>query len=115
MVYRLREFYRQREGQAELSAIDLNPLVTQVLVALNAGIPGMCTLHANSATDVPARIEALALAAGLTRDAVHSQLAAAVWNARHEVPASSAGTHPAKAVHRGAIEAARRRSVRSSE
>jgi pilus assembly protein CpaF len=35
-------------------------------------------LHANSVADVPARIEALCTAAGLTRDAAHSQLAAGV-------------------------------------
>ena len=33
---------------------------------------------ANSAADVPARIEALALAAGLPREAAHSQLGAAL-------------------------------------
>ena len=36
------------------------------------------TLHANSAADVPARVEALALAAGLGREAAHSQLASGV-------------------------------------
>ncbi|MGA8255139.1 MAG: TadA family conjugal transfer-associated ATPase [Nocardioides sp.] len=52
--------------------------VVDLLAALNTGHEGGCgTLHANSATDVPARIEALALAAGLTRAAAHSQLAAA--------------------------------------
>ena len=46
---------------------------------MNTGHEGGCgTLHANSATDVPARIEALVLAAGLPREAAHSQLAAAV-------------------------------------
>ena len=35
-------------------------------------------MHANSARDVPARVEALALAAGLGREAAHSQLAAAL-------------------------------------
>jgi pilus assembly protein CpaF len=35
-------------------------------------------LHANSAVDVPARLEALALAAGLDRAATHSQLASGV-------------------------------------
>jgi pilus assembly protein CpaF len=35
-------------------------------------------LHANSAADVPARLEALGVAAGLARDAVHSQLASAL-------------------------------------
>jgi pilus assembly protein CpaF len=53
--------------------------VVELLAALNTGHAGGCgTLHANSATDVPARIEALALAAGLPRDAAHSQLAAAL-------------------------------------
>jgi pilus assembly protein CpaF len=43
---------------------------------LNTGHEGGCgTLHANSAADVPARLEALALAAGLGREALHSQLA----------------------------------------
>jgi pilus assembly protein CpaF len=40
-------------------------------------------LHANSAVDVPARVEALALAAGLGRDAAHSQLASAVHAVLH--------------------------------
>jgi len=53
--------------------------VVELLAALNTGHAGGCgTLHANSAADVPARIEALALAAGLPRDAAHSQLAAAL-------------------------------------
>lgn len=53
--------------------------VVELLAALNTGHEGGCgTLHANSALDVPARVEALALAAGLGREAVHSQLASAV-------------------------------------
>lgn len=53
--------------------------VVDLLAALNTGHEGGCgTVHANSALDVPARIEALALAAGLGRDAAHSQLASAV-------------------------------------
>jgi pilus assembly protein CpaF len=53
--------------------------VTDLLAALNTGHEGGCsTLHANSAADVPARVEALALAAGWTREATHSQLAAAL-------------------------------------
>jgi len=52
--------------------------VVDLLAALNTGHEGGCgTLHANSASDVPARIEALALAAGLGREAAHSQLASA--------------------------------------
>lgn len=53
--------------------------VVDLLAALNTGHEGGCgTLHANSAEDVPARLEALAGAAGLGREALHSQLAAAV-------------------------------------
>jgi ArsR family transcriptional regulator, arsenate/arsenite/antimonite-responsive transcriptional repressor / arsenate reductase (thioredoxin) len=43
-----------------------------------------------------------------TANSARSQLAAAVWNARHDVPASSAGTQPAEAVRLEAIEAASR-------
>ncbi|MFC7645919.1 hypothetical protein ACFQX6_38935 [Streptosporangium lutulentum] len=35
-------------------------------------------MHANTAADVPPRLEALACAAGLSREAVHSQIAAAL-------------------------------------
>jgi pilus assembly protein CpaF len=53
--------------------------VVELLAALNTGHEGGCgTIHANSAVDVPARVEALALAAGLGREATHSQLGAAV-------------------------------------
>ena len=53
--------------------------VVDLLAALNTGHEGGCgTVHANSARDVPARIEALGVTAGLSRDAVHSQLASAV-------------------------------------
>lgn len=55
------------------------PEVVELLAAMNTGHEGGCgTLHANSALDVVARIEALALAAGLPRAAAHSQFAAAV-------------------------------------
>lgn len=58
--------------------------VVELLAALNTGHDGGCgTIHANSAADVPARIEALALAAGLDRPAVHSQFGAAVGAVLH--------------------------------
>lgn len=58
--------------------------VVDLLAALNTGHEGGCgTLHANSAGDVPARIEALALAAGLPRDAAHSQLGSAIGAVLH--------------------------------
>lgn len=53
--------------------------VVELLAALNTGHEGGCgTIHANSATDVVARIEALAQAAGLPRAAAHSQVASAL-------------------------------------
>jgi pilus assembly protein CpaF len=53
--------------------------VTDLLAALNTGHDGGCgTLHANRPSEVPARLEALGVAAGLGRTAVHSQAAAAL-------------------------------------
>jgi pilus assembly protein CpaF len=53
--------------------------VTDLLAALNTGHDGGCgTLHANRSAEVPARLEALGVAAGLDRAAVHSQAAAAL-------------------------------------
>ncbi|WP_219414900.1 TadA family conjugal transfer-associated ATPase [Pseudonocardia nigra] len=55
------------------------PEVCDLLAALNTGHDGGAgTLHANSAREVPARMEALAATGGLPRAALHSQLAAAV-------------------------------------
>ena len=53
--------------------------VVDLLAALNTGHQGGCgTVHANAAADVPARMEALAVAAGLPRAALHAQLASAL-------------------------------------
>ena len=63
---------------------------------------GRCgTMHANSAADVPARLEALGVAAGLSREAVHSQLASAlpswsIWGATRVPPAVSEIGVPAR-------------------
>jgi ArsR family transcriptional regulator, arsenate/arsenite/antimonite-responsive transcriptional repressor / arsenate reductase (thioredoxin) len=43
-----------------------------------------------------------------TANSARSQLAAALWNDRHEVPAESAGTKPAARVHAEAVRAAER-------
>ncbi|GED96559.1 TadA family conjugal transfer-associated ATPase [Gordonia crocea] len=52
--------------------------VVDLLAALNTGHDGGAgTVHANSAAEVPARMEALAALGGLERAALHSQLAAA--------------------------------------
>jgi pilus assembly protein CpaF len=53
--------------------------VVDMLAAMNTGHEGGCgTVHANSATDVPARLEALAVGAGLARDAAAAQMVAAI-------------------------------------
>ncbi|MEU8226091.1 TadA family conjugal transfer-associated ATPase [Kribbella sp. NPDC048915] len=58
--------------------------VVDLLTALNTGHEGGCgTIHANSAADVPARLEALGALAGLTPTAVHSQAASAVHAVIH--------------------------------
>jgi len=50
-----------------------------------------------------------------THNSARSQLAAALWTARTGRPASSAGTHPAPRVHRGAVAAARRAGLRMND
>jgi pilus assembly protein CpaF len=58
--------------------------VVDLLGALNTGHEGGCgTVHANSAADVPARLEALAVTAGLSREAAHAQMASAVQAVIH--------------------------------
>lgn len=53
--------------------------IREVLAALNTGHEGGCaTLHANTAADVPARLEAMAALAGMSRDALAAQAVSAV-------------------------------------
>lgn len=53
--------------------------VVDLLAALNTGHDGGAgTVHANTAADVPARLEALASLGGIGRDALHAQLVSAV-------------------------------------
>lgn len=53
--------------------------VVDLLAAMNTGHEGGCgTVHANSPHDVPARLEALGVMAGLPRDAVHALIGAGV-------------------------------------
>ena len=71
--------------------------VVDLLAALNTGHEGGCgTLHANSAADVPARLEALAAVAGLDRAALHSQLASGLRLAVHLVRAPHGGRRVAE-------------------
>lgn len=73
--------------------------VVDLLAALNTGHEGGCgTVHANSATDVPARLEALALAAGLGREALHSQVAAGLDAVIH-IERDRAGTRRVAGIH----------------
>jgi protein-tyrosine-phosphatase/DNA-binding transcriptional ArsR family regulator len=46
-----------------------------------------------------------------SQNSARSQIAVAIWNRRCAVPATSAGTHPADAIHPGALAATRRHNV----
>lgn len=46
-----------------------------------------------------------------TQNSARSQLAVALWNTTSTVPATSAGTHPARDVHPGALAVAHRRGL----
>ncbi len=60
--------------------------VVDLLAALNTGHEGGCgTVHANSAQDVPARLESLALPAGLNRSGLHAQVGAGLHAVIHVV------------------------------
>ena len=73
--------------------------VIDLLAALNTGHEGGCgTVHANSSEDVPARLEALALAAGLGRDALHSQVAAGLDAVIH-IDRASDGVRRVAGIH----------------
>jgi len=47
-----------------------------------------------------------------THNSARSQLAASAWRAVSELPAESAGTHPATRVHPGAVRVARRHGLK---
>ncbi|MBD0323905.1 MAG: Flp pilus assembly complex ATPase component TadA, partial [Aldersonia sp.] len=58
--------------------------VVDLLTALNTGHDGGAgTVHANSPSEVPARLEALAALGGMDRAALHSQVAAALQVVLH--------------------------------
>ena len=60
------------------------PEIADLLTAMNTGHEGGCgTVHANSSADVPARLEALAALGGLSRQAVHAQIASALHASIH--------------------------------
>lgn len=74
----VRQALRMRPDRLVVGEVRGAELV-DLLAALNTGHEGGCgTIHANSATDVPARLEALAALGGLGRAALHAQVAAAL-------------------------------------
>ena len=78
MVHLVRQALRMRPDRLVVGEVR-GAEVVDLLAAMNTGHEGGCgTVHANSAADVPARLEALGVAAGLGRDALHSQVAAAL-------------------------------------
>lgn len=101
-VVRLVTRHRNVEGAGEVSLADLvrhalrmrpdrivlgecrGAEVREVLTALNTGHEGGCaTVHANTVEDVPARLEALAALAGMSRDAVAAQASSALHAVIH--------------------------------
>ncbi|MDH6578984.1 TadA family conjugal transfer-associated ATPase [Kitasatospora sp. MAP5-34] len=71
-----------------------------LLSALNTGHEGGCgTVHANTAADVPARLEALGSLAGLDRLSLHSQLRAALEVIVHLVREPGTGLRRVAEVH----------------
>lgn len=74
----LRQALRMRPDRLVVGEVR-GPEVADLLAALNTGHEGGCgTLHANSAADVPARLEALGATAGLGRTAVQAQATSAL-------------------------------------
>lgn len=74
----VRQALRMRPDRVVLGEVRGAEL-TDLLTALNTGHEGGCgTIHANSVADVPARLEALAALGGMSRDACHAQVAAAL-------------------------------------
>jgi pilus assembly protein CpaF len=79
----VRQALRMRPDRIVIGEVR-GPEVIDLLTALNTGHDGGAgTVHANSPQEVPARLEALAALGGLSRDALHSQLAAAVQVVLH--------------------------------
>jgi pilus assembly protein CpaF len=73
--------------------------ICDLLTAMNTGHEGGCgTVHANSAADVPARLEALASLGQVTRDSLHAQLASALDAVVH-ITRDEAGRRQVREVH----------------
>ncbi|MGV8845085.1 TadA family conjugal transfer-associated ATPase [Tessaracoccus sp.] len=99
----VRQALRMRPDRIVLGEVRGGELC-DMLAALNTGHEGGCgTVHANSVTDVPARLEALAALGGLGREACHAQLASALRVAVHvrRWPDGSRGVAEVGLFHRG--------------
>lgn len=73
--------------------------VVDLLTAMNTGHEGGCgTVHANTPDDVPTRIQALGLTAGVPRDAVNALLASAIDSVVH-VRRSPTGQRIVESIH----------------
>lgn len=73
--------------------------ICDLLTAMNTGHEGGCgTVHANSAADVPARLEALGSLGHVSRDALHAQLASALDAVVH-ITRDDAGRRQVREVH----------------
>ncbi|MEL4503632.1 TadA family conjugal transfer-associated ATPase [Luteococcus sp. H138] len=78
LTHLVRQALRMRPDRLVLGEVRGAELC-DLLTALNTGHEGGCgTVHANSATDVPARLEALAALGGMNREACHAQVASAL-------------------------------------
>ena len=83
LTHLVRQALRMRPDRVVLGEVRGAELC-DLLTALNTGHEGGCgTVHANSIADVPARLEALAALGGMSRDACHAQVIAAVDVAIH--------------------------------
>jgi pilus assembly protein CpaF len=79
----VRQSLRMRPDRVVIGEVR-GPEINDLLMSLNTGHEGGCgTVHANSAGDVPARLEALGALGGLGRDVLHAQLAAALDTVVH--------------------------------
>lgn len=79
----LRQALRMRPDRLVVGEVRGDEVV-ELLAALNTGHDGGAgTLHANSPSEVPARLEGLAALGGLPREGLHSQLAAALQVVLH--------------------------------
>ncbi|MGO4956800.1 TadA family conjugal transfer-associated ATPase [Luteococcus sp. Sow4_B9] len=78
LTHLVRQALRMRPDRLVVGEVRGAELV-DLLAALNTGHEGGCgTVHANSVTDVPARLESLAALGGMGREACHAQVASAI-------------------------------------